>query len=66
VLSRRLTHTSTELEKLKTLSKVRYETVLQILSDCKEDILFYLTSYSVCQAFTYTTYHVLTMYFYRL
>jgi len=48
-------HTTTELKKLKTMSIVRYKTVSRILSQCEKDILFYLTSYSVCQSFAYGT-----------
>ena len=36
-----------ELDKLQNLRKVRYTTVSQILSQCMQDIMFYLTTYSV-------------------
>jgi len=36
--------------------KVRYTTVSQILSQCMQDIQFYLTSYSVRLALAYNTY----------
>ena len=56
VVSRQLTHTSNELEKLKSLRKVRHTAVSQILSQCTQDIMFYLTTYSVRGAMSYNTY----------
>ena len=55
-VSRQLKHTCNELEKLKTLCKVRYTAVSQIVSQCEKDILFYLASYSVRPALAYSTY----------
>jgi len=47
VVSRQLTHTANELEKLKTLRKVRYATISQILSQCMQDVQFFLNVYMV-------------------
>ena len=68
-VSRKLRHTSNELEKLKTMRKVRYLTVLQILSQCTHDVMRYLTAASsVCQAFIHSAYIKcsLAVYSYRI